>query len=64
MQYLKFTPYLYLVLGVAFFYDGVTKWNDSAATPKISLLIGGLSVFMFFFRKRFAKKLEDQNKKT
>ncbi|WP_395050649.1 hypothetical protein [Flavobacterium sp.] len=63
MQYLKYTPYLYLILGVAFIYDGITKWNDTTATPKISLFIGGLAIFMFFFRRRFAKKLEDRNKK-
>lgn len=63
MQYLKYTPYLYLILGVAFIYDGITKWNDPNETPKISLFIGALAIFMFFFRRRFAKKLEDRNKK-
>jgi hypothetical protein len=63
MKYLKYTPYLYLLLGAAFFYDAVTKWNDPAATPKISLLIGGLAVFMFFFRRKFAKKMQDRNTK-
>lgn len=63
MQYLKYTPYLYLILGAAFIFDGITKWNDTTATPKISLFIGGLAIFMFFFRRRFAKKLEDRNKK-
>ena len=63
MQYLKYTPYLYLILAAAFIYDALTKWNDPTATPKISLLIGGLAIFMFFFRKRFAKKMEDRNNK-
>lgn len=62
MQYLKYTPYLYLILGAAFFYDAITNWNVPTATPKISVLIGGLAVFMFFFRRRFAKKMEDRNK--
>ena len=64
MQNLKYTPYLYLILGAAFFYDAVTKWNDPAATPKISLLIGGLAVFMFFFRRKFAKKMQERNNKS
>ena len=63
MQYLKYTPYLYLILGAAFFYDAVSKWNDPVATPKISLLIGGLAVFMFFFRRNFAKKMQERNNK-
>ncbi|HQE34051.1 hypothetical protein C3L50_06985 [Flavobacterium alvei] len=64
MQYIKYTPFLYLILAAAFFYDAFTKWNLPNETPKISLLIGGLAVFMFFFRRRFAKKLEDRNKKS
>jgi hypothetical protein len=63
MQYLKYTPYLYLIIGAVFIYDGITKWNDVTATPKISLFIGALAVFMFFFRRRFARKLEERNKK-
>lgn len=61
MQYLKYTPYLYLVLGAAFFYDAVTNWNNPTATPNISLLIGGLAVFMFFFRRNFANKVKERN---
>jgi len=63
MKYLKYTPYLYLILGVVFIYDGIAKWNDAAETPKVSLFIGALAIFMFFFRRRFAKKLEDKNNK-
>ena len=64
MKYLKYTPYLYLLLGVVFIYDGIIKRNDTEATPMVSLFIGGLAIFMFFFRRRFAKKIEDKNKKT
>lgn len=63
MKYLKYTPFLYLILGAVFIYDGFAKWNDAAATPMVSLFIGTLAIFMFFFRRRFAKKLEDRNNK-
>ncbi|MDD5149845.1 MAG: hypothetical protein PHC28_05105 [Flavobacterium sp.] len=63
MKYLKYTPFLYLILGATFLYDGIVKWDDPAETPKVSLFIGGLAIFMFFFRRRFAKKLEDRNSK-
>ena len=63
MSYLKYTPYLYLILGAVFIYDGFSKWNDTNADPKVSLFIGGLAVFMFFFRRRFSKKLEYRNSK-
>ena len=63
MKYLKYTPYLYLILGAVFLYDGFSKWNDKTADPKVSLFIGCLAIFMFFFRRRFANKLEDRNNK-
>jgi predicted membrane-bound mannosyltransferase len=63
MSYLKYTPFLYLILGAVFIYDGFSKWNDATATPIVSLFIGALAIFMFFFRRRFAKKLEDRNNK-
>lgn len=64
MSFLKYTPYLYLLFAVFFIYDAIVKWNDTTATPVLSLLIAGLGVFMFFFRRRFAKKMQDRNRKS
>lgn len=63
MTYLKYTPYLYLVFGAYFIYDGITKFNAPDGTPWLSFIIAGLAIFMFFFRMKFAKKFEDRNKK-
>jgi hypothetical protein len=64
MSYLKYTPYVYLILAVFFVYDAIVKWNNPTETPVLSLLIAGLGVFMFFFRRRFAKKMHDRNRKS
>jgi len=64
MSYLKYTPYIYLIFTVFFVYDAIEKWNDPKGTPMLSLLIAGLGVFMFFFRRRFAKKMHDRNHKS
>lgn len=64
MSYLKYTPYVYLILTVFFIYDAIVKWNDVNATPVLSLLFAALGVFMFFFRRRFAKKMEDRKSKS
>ncbi|WP_413999492.1 hypothetical protein ACMDB5_02745 [Flavobacterium sp. W1B] len=63
MGYMKYTPYLYLVFAGVFVYDAFVKWEMADATPILSLLIAGLAVFMFFFRLKFAKRIEERNKK-
>ncbi len=64
MNYLKYTQYVYLVFGAYFIYDGITKLNDPSGTYWLSFMIAGLAIFMFFFRRKFAKKFEDRNKKS
>lgn len=63
MGLLKYTQYLYLLIAVAFVYDGITKLNDPAAGPWLSFGIAAVSVFMFFFRRKYAKKFDDHYKK-
>ena len=62
MNYLKYTQYVYLVFGIYFIYDGIMKWGDQDK-PWLSFIIAALAIFMFFFRRRFAKKFEDNNNK-
>ncbi|MFC5682563.1 hypothetical protein ACYE2N_12250 [Flavobacterium sp. MAHUQ-51] len=64
MNYLKYTPYIYLLFAGFFVYDAIEKWNNPKETPLLSLLIAGLGVFMFFFRRRFVKKMQDRNRKS
>lgn len=64
MNYLKYTQYVYLVFGAYFIYDGVTKLNDPEGAFWLSFIIAGLAIFMFFFRRKFAKKFDDRNKKS
>lgn len=63
MNYLKFTPYIYLLAALFFLYDGITKSAAKEEGYILSLIIAGLAIFMFFFRRRFARKFEDRSKK-
>ncbi|KIQ17897.1 MULTISPECIES: hypothetical protein [Flavobacterium] len=63
MGILKYTQYLYLIIAVAFIYDGITKLNDPTGNPWLSFLIAAVSVFMFFFRRKYAKRFDDHYKK-
>jgi positive regulator of sigma E activity len=62
MKYLQYTQYVYLLAGLFFIYDGITKLNSGTDMPYISFMLAATSIFMFFFRRKFAKKFEDQNK--
>lgn len=59
MNYLKYTQYIYLVFGLFFIYDGFTKINTEE-TPWLSFGIAAVAIFMFFFRRSFAKKFEKE----
>jgi hypothetical protein len=34
------------------------------ATPWLTFIIAGVAIFMFFFRRKFAKKFDDHNSKS
>ena len=63
MGYLKYTQYVYLVFAIYFIFDGVTKLNEGNDTPWWSFAIAAMAIFMFFFRRKFAKKFDDNKKK-
>lgn len=62
MNYLKYTQYVYLVFAIYFIYDGISKLASNDGNPWLSFVIAGLAVFMFFFRRKFAKKFEGQKR--
>ena len=63
MNYLKYTQYVYLVAAFFFACKSLEIWNDEAKQHFLFLGIAVLSIFMFFFRRKFAKKFEDRNNK-
>ena len=62
MNYLKFTPYIYLLASLFFIYRGIVELNSPDGGYWLSFLIAALALFMFFFRRRFAKKFENRGK--
>jgi LPXTG-motif cell wall-anchored protein len=61
MKYSKIFQYAYLVFAVLFIYDGITKWNDDTNGAYVSLGLAALAIFMYFFRRKFAKKYDNTN---
>lgn len=61
MKFSKIFQYAYLVFSVVFVYDGITKWRDNPNDAYISFGLAALAIFMYFFRRKFAKKYDNSN---
>jgi positive regulator of sigma E activity len=61
MKYLKYTQFVYLFAAVFFVYKAISVWSAETDEHFLFLAIALLSVFMFFFRRKFAKKFEARN---
>lgn len=65
MNYLRFTQYAYLIAGVLFAIEAFNQYNSENTNKAIIMgILAAAGVFMFFFRRNFAKKFEDRNKKS
>lgn len=62
MKYYRYFEYAYLVFAVLFFIESYRSWGQEGSRTYLFLGLGGLAIFMFFFKRRFRKKLEDRNK--
>lgn len=63
MKLQKFFQYAYLFFAVLFIYEAIANWDVDRNKAYILLGVAVLAVFMFFFRMRFAKKMQDRNQK-
>ena len=63
MNYLKFTQYAYLIAGILFAVDAFRKWEaNDKGNAIIVAIFAAIGIFMFFFRRKFARKFEERNK--
>jgi hypothetical protein len=62
MGYLKYTQYVYLLFGIYFIYEGVAKYNEGDESYWLNFGIAVMAIFMFFFRRRFLKKYENNKR--
>lgn len=55
--------YGYLVVGVIFFVEGILKWNSDREEAFIMFGFGIFIILIFFFKRKFRRKIEERNKK-
>jgi uncharacterized membrane protein len=63
MKIIKLFQYAYIILAGLFLWDAISKWSEDRNGAYMSLFFAAFVIFIFFFRKRFSKRFEDQNKK-
>ena len=61
LKFYKISMYLYLFMAGFAFFMTYTVWNEEGNKKYIMLFFGVMAVGMFFFRRKFVKRLEDQN---
>ncbi len=61
-KYFKFFEIAYLVIAIVFAVETVLRWNSDRPKAYIFLFFSVLAVFMYFFRKKYRKRFENQDK--
>ena len=60
MKVYRFTVYLYLIFGLFFVYDTISKYINGDENYILTLVFAVLAIFMFYFRLRSIKKIEER----
>lgn len=55
----KVIQYVYLFIAVFFIYEAVRIWSLEREKAYMLIFFAALAVFMYFFKKRFRKKMEN-----
>jgi len=55
--------YAYIVMAVFSAYIVIDNWDDNRGRSYLFALFGVVAVLMFFFKRKFRKKIEAHNKK-
>lgn len=62
-KYFKFFEIAYLIIAIVFSVETVLRWNTDRDKAYIFLIFAILAVFMYFFRKKYRKRFENQDRK-
>lgn len=64
MKAYRIIPFFYLFIAALFIYDGVTKIMAGESKFWFSFVAAAVAIFMFFFRRKYSKRMaEHYNKK-
>ncbi len=57
----RLTELIYLIAALFFAYEAINNWGTEPNKAYLFAFFVIVSVFMFFFRRKFRKKMEERN---
>jgi len=61
-KYFKYFEYAYLIIAAFFLFESFRIWNTERSRDYLFIFFVFISIFMFFFKRRFRRKIEERNK--
>ncbi len=58
----RFFEYAYLIIAVFFAYEAINHWSTQPNRAYLFIFFVIVAIFMFFFKRKFRKKMENRNK--
>ncbi|TVZ26809.1 hypothetical protein JM83_1800 [Gillisia sp. Hel_I_86] len=59
MKFFKYFEYAYLFIAAFFLFEAFRIWNEERNRAYLFVFFVVIAVFMFFFKRRFRRKLEN-----
>lgn len=62
-KYFKFFEIAYLIIAIILIVETFLKWNSDRNMAYIILAFAIMAIFMYFFKKKYRKKFENEKDK-
>ncbi|RKS55097.1 hypothetical protein BC962_0052 [Gillisia mitskevichiae] len=59
MKFFKYFEFAYLFIAAFFLFEAVRIWSEERNRAYLFIFFVVIAIFMFFFKRRFRKKLEN-----
>lgn len=61
-RFYKYFEFAYLIFAAFFIFEAIRIWDTERNRAYLFLFFVVVAIFMFFFKRRFRKRLEDRNR--
>ncbi len=61
-RFYKYFEFAYLIFAAFFIFEAIRIWETERNRAYLFVFFVVVAIFMFFFKRRFRKRLEDRNR--